>query len=77
MWQLQVKFNANTEYEMINNYKVLQSAFNKLEIAKVCSSVNSSQHMRPFESLTWQAHSCVALPLQQYLACSLSRACLA
>lgn len=32
---IQVKFNANTEYEMINNYKILQNAFNKMSIAKV------------------------------------------
>lgn len=32
---MQVKFNANTEYEMINNYKILQNAFNKMSIAKV------------------------------------------
>ena len=34
--KVQVKFNANTEYEMINNYKILQNAFNKAGIEKVC-----------------------------------------
>lgn len=32
---VQVKFNASTEYDMIQNYKVLQNVFNKLNLTKV------------------------------------------
>jgi hypothetical protein len=47
---LQVKFSANTDYEMINNYKMLQSAFNKLGIDKVreCSLDVSSRALQTY-----------------------------
>lgn len=35
--QLQVDFNAKNDYDMINNYKVLQDVFNKLGVEKVCA----------------------------------------
>ena len=44
---LQVDFNAATEYDAVNNYKVLQAAFTKMGIDKVgylypCSSTPGS-----------------------------------
>lgn len=36
---MQVDFNAKNEYDMINNYKVMQDVFNKLGVEKVCAQL--------------------------------------
>lgn len=39
---MQVDFNAKNEYDMINNYKVMQDVFNKLGVEKVRSQRGAS-----------------------------------
>jgi hypothetical protein len=53
--QMQVDFNAKNDYDMINNYKVLQDVFNKLGVEKVglCSSKHSATV--PFLTAAWVA----------------------
>lgn len=41
---MQVDFNAKNEYDMINNYKVMQDVFNKLGVEKVCKQHQQLQH---------------------------------
>ena len=55
----QVKFNASTEYDMINNYKILQIAFIKNNIAKVLaeSLVACPKHVLSHSAMSLQKHA--------------------
>jgi hypothetical protein len=48
--QTQVDFNAKNDYDMINNYKVLQDVFNKLGVEKV--GLGRSKHSATVPLLT-------------------------
>lgn len=51
-FEVQVKFSASTEYDMIQNYKILQNVFNKLNLTKVRAS--SAEGSYTILAIQWQ-----------------------
>jgi hypothetical protein len=58
---VQVDFNAKNDYDMINNYKVLQDVFNKLGVEKVgygCTALSTPAAMYGLSLAEhWPAHT--------------------
>lgn len=68
---MQIDFNAKNEYDFINNYKVLQAAFLKLNVDKVCSGPQQHRCSNVSPTLKFwpvlYADSLLLLPFQRPL----------
>ena len=67
IFHVQVDFNAKDEYTSINNYKVLQSGFNKLSIDKVRHVSLLTYKEEEFPCFPLQKGSCQILSLASHM----------